>query len=1122
MTTKEFNDLLAKAESGDVEAMNDVARTYSSDEPFKDFEKAFYWFNKSAELGHANSMSNLGGWCYLYGNGVKKDVAQAVYWLTKSNMAEKGDIWEMKRWTEIYGAIEGYIDYRKAIHWFHQILEVETDPQSKHYHNTGWDEQLLTKVFAALKEGLSAAKVPTTLKDCLSQTGHSKSLFAKPVFFYSPQVIEEAKAIQELLKKREEQINKEKLEKERQALIKKQEQERQALIKKIETDCDNSPFVEHKGSFDIPEGTTRIGNNVFKSCKQITSVSIPDSVKEIGFAAFNGCCGLTTVTIPEGVVSLGLGSTFQNCTSLTSVHWNAIDCQILPCKTEGNGSWYPPFMNLKNLTTFILGENVQRIPDSLCSNCSSLKSIEIPDTVKSIGLYAFQNCNSLTSVIIPNSVIKIEKLAFIGCTNLSEIAIPDNITEIERSVFNHCGLKSFVLPNNVKEIGIRAFRECAELRYIVIPSSVNSIGEEAFFDCKNLSEIIIPVGTKERFEQMDGIKGTEFAAKLVESDRTIGTEQEELERIEREKIEAEQREKERLEQERLEKERIERKRLEAEQREKERLEQERLEKERIERERIEAEQREKERLERERLELINNIENNPLKNKSPFSTAEGDFVVPDGISCIADSTFRDCKGITSITIPDSVTKIGIGAFCGCEKLEAVHITNLESWCKIAFADADANPLSHAHTLFLNGKAIKKLEIPDTTTSIADYAFIGGSCITSISIHNKIAEIGTSAFENCSGLKSVTIPESVTSINKGATFRGCTSLTTVQWNAINCKINFYTQTKGYLRSGQKIIGSYGHNIYNPPFDKLNNITTFIFGKQVEYIPPYLCCGLSNITSFEIPPKVTNIGYMAFKQCSGLTSISLPKSIIQFGKDGASWKKENNKNAIFTPIVFDECSKLNKIVVPYGEANRFKRMDGIKGTDLTKKIVEAQPVTEEEKKKETENIAKMAVEQPDKVKKLIESDQLRLGQSPFKDLKGHYSISYGVTKIGDGAFSGCIGLTSISIPRTVTQIGNGAFSGCTNLTSVTIADGVKTIGRLAFNGCEHLESVSLPNSVKEIGPNAFDYTLKQMIVPNLAKGRFIELVDKPIGLDHLVPKIVEEWKAGIQNKLKGIFN
>ena len=154
--------------------------------------------------------------------------------------------------------------------------------------------------------------------------------------------------------------------------------------------------------------------------------------------------------------------------------------------------------------------------------------------------------------------------------------------------------------------------------------------------------------------------------------------------------------------------------------------------------------------------------------------------IPNSVTSIGASAFYNCSGLTSVTIGDSVESIGNYAFYNCSGLKEVHIEDLSAWCKIKFSEDSSNPLDDAEHLFLNGKEIKDLVIPEDVTSIGDYAFYKCSGLTSVNIPSSVESIGSSAFSGCSGLTSVTIPNSVTSIG-GKAFEGAELRTVVSLN-----------------------------------------------------------------------------------------------------------------------------------------------------------------------------------------------------------------------------------------------------------------------------------------------------------------------------------------------------
>ena len=153
------------------------------------------------------------------------------------------------------------------------------------------------------------------------------------------------------------------------------------------------------------------------------------------------------------------------------------------------------------------------------------------------------------------------------------------------------------------------------------------------------------------------------------------------------------------------------------------------------------------------------------------------ITLPEGVTSIGDWAFSWCSSLKSINIPEGVTSIGEDAFNGCDSLTAVHISSLEVWCNIDFANSNANPLYYAENLYLNGSLVTELTIPNSVTAIKNSTFSGCSSLTAITIPEGVTSIGDEAFLVCSNLTDITLPEGVTSIGYNA-FDGCSSLTAI--------------------------------------------------------------------------------------------------------------------------------------------------------------------------------------------------------------------------------------------------------------------------------------------------------------------------------------------------------
>lgn len=196
--------------------------------------------------------------------------------------------------------------------------------------------------------------------------------------------------------------------------------------------------------------------------------------------------------------------------------------------------------------------------------------------------------------------------------------------------------------------------------------------------------------------------------------------------------------------------------------------------------------------------------------------------LPNSIDTIGWDAFYGCSSLTEITIPSSVTVIDDYAFGDCEGLTRVNISSLEAWCRIEFFLSTSNPLSYAHHLYLNGKEIKNLVIPNGITSVGKATFAGGSGFTSITIPNSVVGIHSSAFEGCSNIIGIDIPRNVTYIDDSA-FKDCSRLRKV---TIPDQVTFVGGSAFFncFQLSEVTIGSSVNEIRTFAFTLCENLTT----------------------------------------------------------------------------------------------------------------------------------------------------------------------------------------------------------------------------------------------------------------------------------------------------------
>lgn len=401
----------------------------------------------------------------------------------------------------------------------------------------------------------------------------------------------------------------------------------------------------------------QIGSYAFEKNTTLTSVSIPETVTELEYYAFKGCTSLTAVTIPSGLTSAGsLGNgAFSGCSALTIVQFGSGLASIPEALFEGTG-----------LKTVTLPESVTSIGSWAFANCAKLEQVSFPAGLTSIDLSAFENCTALTAVTLPKHLRRLGTEAFLGCTALKSVFIPlslqdasnpfrnctaltdvtfeDGRTELPDTLLQGSGVRQLTVPQTVTKIGYSAVADCTQLTAITLPAGLRELGNEAFKGCTALTGVALPDSLTDLgygvFRDCSALTAAEFPAGIAPVSWSSGS--------------------------------------------------------------------------------------SMLRNCTSLRSVK----LPKTVSSLGNYFFAGCTALEQIVLPDSVTEIGSNLFNGCTALTDVTLsTNLQAIPE--------------HT-FYGCVSLQKLVAPYAVTKIGKTAFANCTSLTELTLLRNVTEAAADA------------------------------------------------------------------------------------------------------------------------------------------------------------------------------------------------------------------------------------------------------------------------------------------------------------------------------------------------------------------------------------------
>lgn len=623
-------------------------------------------------------------------------------------------------------------------------------------------------------------------------------------------------------------------------------------------------------SFNIPNNLKKIGVESFREVPFHKGLRLPDGMESIGEKAFE-YCDIPNVYIPASVSEIGAGAfMFSSCERVNVAANNLNYSSELKTYSIGDDKYsltsalynkgkdvliYYPNNGVSD--KIVIRDGVKRIDDYALNSphLKNIQEIELPESVESIGVDAFQNCIGLKYVTVPKSV-----------TSMSDTVFKD-VPNVTMKVYKDSYAASYAEQNNIPCIyldveecehawdegtvttkpttsttGVMTYTctKCGETKTEDIPmlQEEEDISDYTFLELSDGTyqvrtytgtdtEVVVPKTYKGKTVTSIGSNAFKENTKITSITLQEG---------------------------------------------------------------------------------MTTLSMNAFWGCSKLSSV----TLPDGLLDIGDTAFYLCQALTEITIPDTVNSIGSSAFYGCYNIRTIHIPAsvkyIGDWALYCGMEFESVTVDEDSPYFVSidgilyskdmttlyacpSKAVRTgYDIPYGVTTIKDMAFKYCRALQTVTVPRTVNKIGNGAFDNCDGLKTLRIPKEVTSIGSSV-FEGCKNVTLEVYKDSTAENYAVKNDIPYVCVDEYTSGNFTYEIKDDDTIVITRYTgseekivvpETIDGVEVTEIRDRVFAGNSDVKKITVGENVTAIGDEAFADCDNLTNVLYKGDAVSFGE------------------------------------------------------------------------------------------------------------------------------------------------------------------------------------------------------------------------------------------------